>query len=323
MSMSKLREKLAAKKKAIKASSGQRADVIRAPMGKHKFRILPAHPKSSKGEDALPYADFGLHYIKSEEKDEKSGRNKMKAVYVCTHHTFGRECEVCAAIEEAARHATTDEQLDLIDDAKCNRAEVLVNVLHLSSTDKAGTPQILQLTPTTFEQVISIWEEYQEEGIDIFDPENGVDLSITREGAGLNTKYTVMASPAKAKPVPAGVLDAMQDLDEFVQQEHEEGLRKALSAVNATVGLLTADRAPKAAAIEHKSGTASVIDDDDMMSVMDDDLGIEDADIAELVEAEVKEVKAEAKKTGTDDAPVDSGSDLDDIDDLLADLDDL
>ena len=91
----KLREKLAAKKKAIQASSGQRADVLRIPMGKHKFRILPAHPK--KGEDAPFWADFGLHYIKSEEKDATSGRNKVKAVYVCVDKTFDKPCDVCAA----------------------------------------------------------------------------------------------------------------------------------------------------------------------------------------------------------------------------------
>lgn len=310
----KLREKLAAKKKAIQASSGQRADVLRIPMGKHKFRILPAHPK--KGEDAPFWADFGLHYIKSEEKDATSGRNKVKAVYVCVDKTFDKPCDVCAAIEEAARHATTDDQLELIEDAKCKRAEVLVNVLHRSSSDKAGVPQIMQMTPTTFEKVIDIMEEYP----DMLSLSEGVDLVITREGTGLNTKYTVMPA-AKSAPVDASILDQMADLEDFVQQEHDEGLKKALNAVNSTVGLLV-DRAPVAAkGIESKpSGTSSSIaDDDDMMAVMDEVLdGIEDAEFEEV------------KRTGTDDAPVSSspssspsGADLDDIDDLLADLDSL
>ncbi|ELA7322598.1 hypothetical protein Q9X98_004231 [Vibrio parahaemolyticus] len=304
----KLREKLAAKKKAIQAASGQRADVLRIPMGKHKFRILPAHP--SKGEDAPFWADFGLHYIKGEEKDATSGRNKVKAVYVCVDKTFNKPCDVCAAIEESARHATTDEQLDLIEDAKCKRAEVLVNVLHRSSSDKANVPQIMQMTPTTFEKVINIWEEYQSEGIDIFDPENGVDLVITREGTGLNTKYEVMAA-VKSTPIDPSVLDQMSDLQEFVQQEHDEGLKKAINAINATVGILP-DRAPKpsSASIEHKSSPKSSVDDD-MMDVMDETL-------AEIEEAEIVEVK----KTGTDDVSV-GGGDIDDIDELLADLDDL
>lgn len=308
----KLREKLAAKKKAIQASSGQRADILRIPMGKHKFRILPAHPK--KGDDAPFWADFGLHYVKSEEKDATSGRNKVKAVYVCVDKTFDKPCDVCAAIEEAARHATTDDQLELIEDAKCKRAEVLVNVLHRSSSDKAGVPQILQMTPTTFEKVIDIMEEYPE----LLSLDGGVDLVITREGTGLNTKYTVMPA-AKSAPVDASVLDQMTDLEEFVQQEHDEGLKKALSAVNATVGLLV-DRTPtaaKAIGAPAKSSGTSIADDDDMMAVMDEVVDdIEDAEF-EVVEA---------KRTGTDDAPIastPSGADLDDIDDLLADLDDL
>ncbi|GAL23040.1 putative regulator [Vibrio maritimus] len=306
----KLREKLAAKKKSIQANSGQRADVMRIPMGKHKFRILPAHKDAA---DDQFWADFGLHYIKGDEKDATSGRNKVKAVYVCVDKTFEKPCDVCAAIEEAARHASDDEQLELIEEAKCRRAEILLNVVHRNSSDKSNIAQILQMTPTTFEKVIDIMEEYPE----MIDPKEGIDLLITREGTGLNTKYNVMPA-AKSEPVPDEVLDTMTNLQDFVQQEHEDGLKKALSAVNATVGLLV-DRAPTA-----KAGTKAIASkptkvEDDMMEVMDDELldGIEDAEFEE----------AELKATGTDDAVASTGGgagdDLDDIDDILADLDDL
>ncbi|QWL60676.1 hypothetical protein HQ400_21645 (plasmid) [Aeromonas jandaei] len=65
-----LRDRILAKKKDIKAKSGLRADVLKIPVGKHKFRILPAHPEL--GAEADFWADFGQHYIKDLEDKTKA-----------------------------------------------------------------------------------------------------------------------------------------------------------------------------------------------------------------------------------------------------------
>lgn len=221
-----LRDRIAAKKKDIKAKSGLRADVLKVPMGKNKFRILPAHP--DLGAEADFWVDFGQHYIKDVE-------GKTKAVYVCTDKTFGRPCGVCHALEVAGRSASTDDEIKNIEDSRCKRAEIIVNVLHLNSSDKANVPQLLQLTPSTFAKILDLVDEYG----DISSLSEGTDLIITREGAGLNTEYSVQ--PAReSKKVDPNVMSGVVNLREFVQQESEDGARKALQQVNAIVGIIDA-----------------------------------------------------------------------------------
>ncbi|MGI1988648.1 hypothetical protein ACROAI_15350 [Shewanella glacialipiscicola] len=322
MSMSsKLLEKIRSKRKDIQAKTGQREDMLRVPVGKHKFRILPAHP--SKGEEAEFWADFGQHFIKSDEKNER-GNYKVKAVYVCVDKTFGKHCDLCSSIEGLMPQATDDLQIELLEESKCNRAEVLVNCLHLTG-DKPTVPQILQLTPTTFEFILGMIDEYG----DITNLTEGVDLIIERSGAGLNTKYAVMPA-AKSAAVSASVLEQMTDLQDFVQQEHEENLTRAISALNSTVGLI--DYAPKAVGSSGtkaigKTSTASTpkgasaaapsssISDDDLMSIME-------AEFEELEEKAVvgSDVAPAAKSEPEASAPAD---DMDDMDTLLADLENL
>lgn len=300
-----LLEKIAAKRKEIKAKTN-RTDIIKPAPGKHKYRILPAK------EGDMFWADFGRHYVKNTE-------GKMAAVYVCVEQTFGKPCAICQEIARAGKQASDDNELKMLEESRCKRADVLLNVLHLSSAEKAGTPQVMGISPTTFDKILAVFEEYQTEGIDITSLSDGIDIVIERTGAGLNTEYTVMAA-VKSKPVPVTVMDNITNLQEFVQQESEADLRKAVNAVNAIVGIIdTPINAAISAPVSRPaiSAPASVADD-----VSDDELN------SLIEDAEYEEVKA----TGTSDAapfdtapakpsaPAASHSDVD-IDALLGELD--
>lgn len=277
-----LRDRIAAKRKDIKQKSGMRADVIKVQPGKHKYRILPTHPDLG-GVDADFWVDFGQHFVKDE-------AGKTKAVYVCVDKTFGRPCPVCAALDAAMRGATDDNQVKQIEESQCKRAEILVNVLHLNG-DKPTIPQILQLTPTTFDKMLGYTEEYG----DIHSLAEGTDFIIERTGTGLNTEYAVMAA-RKSEPVSASVMGGVVNLVDFVQQESEDGQRKAIAQVNAIIGVVEpADYAPKAiaAASPAKRLEKPVIEDVDM----------------EVAEPK----KAAPAKTVVDDAPFDT-----DLDELMA-----
>ncbi len=315
---SSLRERILAKKKDIKAKSGLRADVLKIPMGKHKFRILPAHPDLGPGGDF--WADFGQHYIKDLE-------DKTKAVYVCVDKTFGRPCGVCHALETAGRSVTDDREVKAITDSQCKRAEIMLNVLHLNG-DKPTVPQILQMTPSTFAKVLDLVEEYD----DITDLQKGTDLIITREGSGLNTEYSVQPARTSA-PVDASVLSNMTNLQEFILQESEEGARKAINQVNAIVGIIeAADFAPKAAIASRPAAKALPAID---MEADDVPFAKTAAPAASktapsttaIIDSELDELMAvdeELLATGTDGAaaakPAASAS-VDDLDALLGELD--
>lgn len=306
-----LMEKIAAKRKEIKAKTN-RVDIIKPAPGKHKYRILPA-----KSGDGMFWADLGRHYIKDIE-------GKMSAVYVCVEQTFGKPCAVCQEIIRAGKHVSEDAEANALEESRCKRADVLLNVLHLSNAEKAGTPQVMGVSPTTFDKILAVFEEYQTEGIDITSLSEGVDLVIEREGTGLNTKYSVMAA-VKSKPVAGDVMETAVDLQEFVQQESEADLRKALNAVNAIVGIIDAPIAAAVAAPVTKAAISAPVAK--KSAVVDD---VTDDELDSLIEdAEFEEVKA----TGTDDAPFEtvaapsskaapSTSDVD-IDALLGELDNI
>lgn len=82
----------------------------------------------------------------------------------------------------------------------------------------------------------AICELIQEYG-DITDPENGIDIVIKREGTGIDTSYSVLPA-AKSQPFPKEVLANRIDLDEFVAQENPAGETKALTAVGGIIGIL-------------------------------------------------------------------------------------
>jgi len=75
----------------------------------------------------------------------------------------------------------------------------------------------------------------------MFDPDEAQIFTITREGKGLNTKYSVSVSPKK-QAVPKAAYSKLTNLDEYVMQESDEQKRKALSAINSVAGILGNDR---------------------------------------------------------------------------------
>ncbi|MEB0231913.1 hypothetical protein, partial [Undibacterium sp. 10I3] len=110
---------------------------------------------------------------------------------------------------------------------------VLINALMLDSTEP-NTPVILELKRGVFGQLVDIVEEW---GASVLDPVEGKEIVITRDGKGLNTKYSAQISP-KQYQVPAASLTKLNDLDAYVKQESDEQQRRAIAAVNSVAGFL-------------------------------------------------------------------------------------
>lgn len=235
--MSSLLELLRAKKQDLAA--GKRRKTIKPAEGSTRFRILPSWRKSP---DQPFWADFGQHFIKNH-------AGEIQSVYMCTDKTFKKPCAVCEAVKQGIKSATDDATMKILKDASSS-ARVLVNAIKFNNDGTASDVEILELAPTVFDALVTVMEEWEAAGQSLMDPVNGRDVLINRTGSGLNTKYTVMAS-AKMTPVPAGALDKLHDLDQYVQQESTELATRALNSVRAVAGLLPAPSAsglPAAAA---------------------------------------------------------------------------
>lgn len=287
-------EFLALVKGAKNKYSRNTSRTVKLKEGKTRIRLLQADPS------AKFWADLGVHWI----KPEKGA--KPIAVVGCHDHVHSEPCPVCTMIEKCAKSAVDDESLGIYKDMKTKKS-VLVAALLRSGEDKSDDPVILELTPTTFGNILSMIETYAEDYGNVLDPKTGMDFTIERKGKGLDTEYTVMPNP-KSDPVPKGVMEKIPNLDEFIEKEFFRGDEtKALSALSQMSGLTS----PALPGSSRPSLLTKPVE--------------EEAEIEEVAPKAVKTApKAAAKpaKVEEDDGFGDTLS-SDTIDDLMSELDDL
>lgn len=242
-------DKILATAKSKSDAIKQRAKTIKPKDGQNKYVLLLGW---RKGQEDVFFHDFGQHYI-------KNVAGELQAVYPCIDKTFNKPCPVCQAISQAAGSVTDDDQIKALKDAGSGQS-YLLNVLALDSDNKTE-PQILEVRKSVFGQILDLMEDW---GGAIFDTENPQIIIVNREGKGLNTKYSVQISAKKQTMNGADVYSKINDLDEYVRQENEENMQRAIGAVKGVVGLLPAASenpaiaAPTAAAIEvHETSRAT------------------------------------------------------------------
>lgn len=225
------------KSKKAALNAGKRQKTIKPKDGRNRYRILPGWRLKLAGGalsgDPTFYHDFGQHFIKDE-------AGEMKAVYICTDKTFNRPCAVCNTIDAAIRSTSDDAMVKLMKEAKA-AGRILLNVLEVDG-DNPNEPQILELAPTAFNEVLNIFGEWG----DITDLAEGKDIIVERSGKGIGTRYSVQIA-AKSKPVSMDVWKKVANLDEYVAQESEEQAARALTNLKAVAGLLPSEYTPRPA----------------------------------------------------------------------------
>lgn len=216
--------KLMSLMKSKKASLKQRDKTLKPTDGSNRYVLLQGW---RKGEEHVWFHDYGQHFV-------KNAAGELVAVYLCLDKTLGNPCPVCEGLNRATRATTDDDTLKTLKEAGSGQ-RYLVNVLALD-TDNETTPQILEIGKLAFSQLVEVVEEW---GATIFDSAEPQIVTISRSGKGLLTKYSVQVSPKKFA-MPKGIVAKINNLDEYVRQESEEGQRKAITAINTVAGLLAA-----------------------------------------------------------------------------------
>lgn len=291
---------------------------IKLTEGKTTLRLV------SKPDGTGLFADLGVHWIKTEKNE------KPVAVVGCREIVYGEACECCTAIDRASKSVTDDETLEIVKEWKGKKG-VLVNALMRSGPNAKEEPQVVELTPTTFGQMMNMIEEYAGSDIDILSFTDGKDFIVERIGKGLDTKYTVMPAPL-SKPVPKDTVDKLVDLKAHIEREFFRGDEpKALRAIGALTGVDTS-RMLGVSRPSLLTGPAGAVDD----AVVEEaavvaeleaaeapatkppfDTAEEDAAALEAAEAEaaataaaakVKELKAKAVKAAADKAIAAAGA---------------
>lgn len=296
-------------------SSGTR---IKPKEGVNRYRILV--PSASEAS-WLPangqfWADLGVHWIKPGEND------KPMAVVGCESTVYQRPSQLAAAIEMAIGSAIDEESKKLYASWKA-RTTILVNVLDRSKgSTNPDEPQILEISPTTWGAIMGVIQQFDEEGEDILDANEGLDITITRSGKGLNTQYAINTAPGKSAPVPAAALKNCHDLHKHIEQEFFRGEEaKALAAIAQISGIsmpLLSSGGGVAAAVG-RTPTAALASSAAAVEDAED----EDVDLDALNEevAEEEAPATPAKKAAP--AKTAAAVDEDNLEDVLADLEDL
>ena len=314
--MASLMDLINAKKQQIDAS--KRSNAKRLPDGRSRIRILP----SWRTGDETFWHDFGQHFIKS---PSASGTSTVAAIYMCVDKTFGRPCDVCKAIKEAAASTSDDVTLNIIKEANAS-SRVLVNALHIDGQTPT-VPDVFELPPTVFEQIIGIMQLYQQDGVSIVDLATGFDLSIERQGKGLSTKYTVSTVP-KSTVVSPDVMSKIQDLDKYVAQENESNKHRAISEVRSVAGLLSSSPSPQLGNLldvdedltqQIPTSAPAISAPKPSVAPVPQDVEFEDTPPFEVATAKVAATVAIAKASLPDE-PASAGTGDAELDDLLAEL---
>jgi hypothetical protein len=231
------------KKQAM--SAGRKERTAKIPDGRSRWKIFGTW----RAEGDQFWHDFGQHFV-------KNAAGEMKAVYICTDKTFGRPCGICDQIFPALKSAkhNGDTALEKILKGALANGRVLVNAAQLDGKEP-NKIVILELAPTAFGMLMTAMEEYIDAGQDVLNPTTGKDFTFTKEGTGLDTKYTVGVSAAF---VPWKSEIKLNDLDEYVKQESSDASLRALNTVRQVAGLLPAPAAASSAA-----AMSTVIDEEE------------------------------------------------------------
>lgn len=233
--------------KKQQAREGSQITWWNIPAGLSVVRIMP--PWDATGRVALPVYHHPIEFQSPEMKYKKYN-------WTCVSTTFGKPCAICDALTEM-RQAGVD-----VSSWESNRRQFYYNAIvmhdpiYAQGIAQGQAPEnIAGVAPGTLvvmksPKVIYDWVISQITNPmvgDITSIENGIDLYITKEGTGLNTKYTPTLSPDGRKPVPQEYLDKIESLynlddifmagfDETQVAKLVEHLKRSSSSISMNMG---------------------------------------------------------------------------------------
>ena len=183
-----------------KAKQGLAAGFVRLQSAPADNRLrLVTFTNDDTGHEEL-YVQYRSHFLSD--------------VSVACLKSFGeKSCPVCDYANELRKR-----QMGTIAKKMAARTRYYFNVL------QDGEIRILEVGTSVWDQIMAFFAD--EEYGNIADLKNGHDIKIKKEGSGINTEYTVMASPTAT---PCGKLpDKPKDLNKFVLRKEADELEEIL-----------------------------------------------------------------------------------------------
>lgn len=316
--MSSLKERVAAQRKQIADNKAAYLRSYRFKPGKTMVRVLPgiANPEDFAVE-------YGAHYIK-----DPRDSSKVVAVVGDAEICYGKPDPVRQAISEYIHRCQERGDDQGAKNAKdwLARRTYLLNLKIIGGVDKDNAGKVVPWEASTnqYDQILSLMETMFDADKDPLDPNAGLVIVVERTGTGVqDTKYTFQAFPSPEKyPVTQEDLDARHDLAAYRDSKFGVSVTKALTALSSLLGYdvtttaIGAAMASNAAALPSAaSAPASSAPTD---PVDDDLLALEN-----VTDAEFEPATDDATSSAATPAATPAAAAADDLDSIMAELDDL
>lgn len=179
------------------------------PSGMSSIRVLP--PWDPTGRIAL-----GVYSHRIEYKDPES--NYTKYSWTCVDKTFGKPCNICAGLKrlQEAGITTTEYQPTSVNyyvNALVIYDPVYDNAVKMGRNPEGNAQKPYSLVVMRIPKTVYSWIVSQITSPlvgDITDPVNGCNIVITKEGTGINTRYSCTLSPEGRTAIPNEVLNSLE-----------------------------------------------------------------------------------------------------------------
>lgn len=171
------------------------------PIGTSVIRVLP--PWDQTGRVALEVYQHRIEYT-------EPGSRFTKYNWTCVERTFGRPCNICRGLKEMRDAGINTEEWE------ANSRQFYINALVMQdpgygrSPDALmpGTHVLMRIPKTVYDWIVT---QITNPTIgDITDPNSGIDIMVTRAGAGLNTTYSCTMTPNGRQPIDPNIMNALE-----------------------------------------------------------------------------------------------------------------
>lgn len=318
-------DKVKKDRESFKINNAGRTRAYKFKVGKTVISLLPLHSDLDKPVGDRGFTrEFGMHYI-------KNAKGENIVTVGDRSLTFNEDCPIRDGLVDMIRYANSIGDDDMAKAAKESlaRKTILFNaVVHQDPDGKKDEgAQLIQFSESLNDQLNSLLEEYLVDDEDaLLQWGERLAFIVEREGTGpKDTKYKIMPLPRKVT-VDASAMGKAVNLEEYVQAQFDDSVRKALNFIavstgraasgSALAGALTGGAGSSAPALAGpKEVKATVVpEDDDLLAGIPDTPKTGSAlDSARTTDAEFEEVKEAPAKTP---AATESSTD-----DLLAEID--
>lgn len=196
-------------KDAGRAAEMTGGSFLKLHLGANELRFLP-----SKIEGRGPIRQTRLHFVPA-----IPGTEKM-FVIACAYTEFRQDCRVCA---EMMRLQRTGNPADA-DAAHEMRPQYTAYANVLNREIPGSSPQTLKFKSMVYKELEEIRNNPRSGGDPFDSTANGFDVTITKTGDGLNTKYKCMpvrdCSPvAETDEETAEIIESTVDLDTLISAD--------------------------------------------------------------------------------------------------------